>query len=374
MARAPGASRSTSARSPICATPDARKRKSPSWRYARANGLWHDPDAAPRYTQTIEIDLASLRVSLAGPRRPQDRLDAAQVPAALRDAIGVSGAADARVSEAVPVDAAAATWRSRRARTRPTRVCSSSAGLRKNARRQGLKPPAWVKTSLAPGSPPRRAARVPACCRIWKRSGSRLRAMAARHASATGPLLPVVSEAIARGEAEPVAVLSGNRNFPGRVHANIDSALLASPPIVVAYALAGRALSTSHAIRSERTRAAGRCISRTCGLARRGGSGRRCCDRRRTRGQRGRILRSVERARCTGVCTFPVGPCFDVSAAAALRNVRAFPSAGSNHSPRILCSSSATTSRPTTSRLRVRFPRRATPACGSSSVATNPPT
>ena len=137
---------------------------------------------------------------------------------------------------------------------------------RKNARRQGLKPPAWVKTSLAPGSPAAaNASRVPACCRIWKRSGSRLRAMAARHASAPGPLLPVVSEAIARGEAEPVAVLSGNRNFPGRVHANIDSALLASPPIVVAYALAGRALSTSHAIRSERTRAAGRCISRTCG-------------------------------------------------------------------------------------------------------------
>jgi aconitate hydratase len=212
--------------------------------YARANGLWHDPAAAPRYTQTMEIDLASLRVSLAGPRRPQDRLDAAQVPAALRDAIGVSGAADASASEAVPVDAVAIAAITSCTNTTDTGLLVTAGLLARKARRLGLKPPAWVKTSLAPGSP--------AAASRLTRAGVLPDLEAVGFAIAgygcttcignSGPLLPIVSEAIARGEAKPVAVLSGNRNFPGRVHANIDSALLASPPIVVAYALAGRAL------------------------------------------------------------------------------------------------------------------------------------
>jgi aconitate hydratase len=212
--------------------------------YARANGLWHDPGATPRYTETIEIDLPGVRVSLAGPRRPQDRLDSDRVPAVLREAIGVSGAADACGSGRVPVDAVAIAAITSCTNTTDTGLLVTAGLLARNARRLGLKPPPWVKTSLTPGSP--------AAAGRLARAGvlDDLEAIGfaiAGYGCATcignsGPLLAEVSQAIGRGEAKPVAVLSGNRNFPGRVHADIDSALLASPPIVVAFALAGRAL------------------------------------------------------------------------------------------------------------------------------------
>ncbi len=114
--------------------------------------------------------------------------------------------------------------------------------LARRARRLGLRPAPWVKTSLTPGSP---AAR-----RRLERAGllADLEAMGfavAGYGCATcignsGPLLPAMEAAVAAGVV-PVAVLSGNRNFPGRVHAQVDQALLASPPLVVAYALAGHA-------------------------------------------------------------------------------------------------------------------------------------
>ena len=119
----------------------------------------------------------------------------------------------------------------------------TAAGLlARRARRLGLRPPGWVKTSLTPGSP--------AAHRRLERAGllADLEALGfavAGYGCATcignsGPLLPVMAAAVARGAA-PVAVLSGNRNFPGRVHAAVEQALLASPPLVVAYALAGHA-------------------------------------------------------------------------------------------------------------------------------------
>jgi aconitate hydratase len=212
--------------------------------YARANGLWHRADASPHYTAVIEVDLSTLRVSLAGPRRPQDRLDAEEVPAVLRDAIGVSGTGDAAASERVPVDAVAIAAITSCTNTTDTGLLVTAGMLARNARARGLHPPPWVKTSLTPGSP--------AAAGRLRRAGvlADLEALGfsiAGYGCATcignsGPLLPVVADAVERGEAKPVAVLSGNRNFPGRVHAQIDNALLASPPLVVAYALAGRAL------------------------------------------------------------------------------------------------------------------------------------
>jgi len=211
--------------------------------YARANGLWHDADAHPRYTNEIEIDLSILRVSLAGPSRPQDRLDASAVKAALQPMLDAALCADDTRVTAIPVDAVAIASITSCTNTTDTGLLVTAGLLAKRARTRGLAPPPWVKTSLAPGSP--------AAANRLARAGvlEDLEALGfaiAGYGCTTcignaGLLLPLAVEAIERGEAKPVAILSGNRNFPGRVHAQIDSALLASPAIVVAYALAGRA-------------------------------------------------------------------------------------------------------------------------------------
>ncbi len=202
--------------------------------YARANGLWYDPAAEPRYTSRIDIDLGAIRASVSGPRRPQDRMDTAEVAATLvEDTAPVQGFPTASVAIAALTSCT---------NTTDFGMLVAAGLLARKARQLGLHPPAWVKTSLTPGSP---AAR-----RRLKAAGllEDLEALGfgvAGYGCATcignsGPLLPVMEVAIKEG-AKPVAVLSGNRNFPGRVHAQIDHALLASPPLVVAYALAGHA-------------------------------------------------------------------------------------------------------------------------------------
>lgn len=211
--------------------------------YARANGLWYEAHAHPRYSDELEIDLASLRVSLAGPTRPQDRLDAAQVRDALQPLLGDALRSEDTRASAIPVDAIGIASITSCTNTTDTGLLVGAGLLARKARARGLAPPPWVKTSLAPGSP--------AAAGRLARAGvlADLEALGfgiAGYGCTTcignaGPLLPMTAQAVERGEAKPVAVLSGNRNFPGRVHAQIDSALLASPAIVVAYALAGRA-------------------------------------------------------------------------------------------------------------------------------------
>ena len=201
--------------------------------YTRANGLWHDPDAAPRYTATIEIDLTALRPSLAGPRRPQDLLDPAALPATIAPGPAVAG---------IPAGAVAIAAITSCTNTSDFRLLAAAGLLARKARALGLAVPPWVKTSLTPGSP--------ASERRLRRAGllddlAALGFAIAGYGCATcignsGPLLPATAAAVAAG-LRPVAVLSGNRNFPGRVHDLIEAALLASPPLVVAFALAGRA-------------------------------------------------------------------------------------------------------------------------------------
>jgi aconitate hydratase len=207
--------------------------------YAKANGLWHDDANAPVYTKVIEIDLASLAVSLAGPRRPQDRVAPAQVATVL----GYSDCKAPSESEGIPVDALGLAAITSCTNTTDTGLLVIAGLLARNARRRGLKPPAWVKTSLTPGSP--------AAVDRLQRAGvlGDLEALGfhvAGYGCATcigqsGPLLPLLEPAVVGGKVQAVAVLSGNRNFPGRVHSQIDDAFLASPAVVVAYALAGRA-------------------------------------------------------------------------------------------------------------------------------------
>ncbi len=208
--------------------------------YARATGLWFDPGCEPRYTAMITIDLSALRPSVAGPRRPQDLLDLAEVPCALAKA---GSGADLPFVDGIPADAVAIAAIASCTNTSDFGLLAAAGLVARKARALGLTIPAWVKTSLTPGSP---AAELQ-----LRRAGllDDLEAMGfgiAGYGCATcignsGPLLPATAAAVETGGLRPVAVLSGNRNFPGRVHAQIESALLASPPLVVAYALAGRA-------------------------------------------------------------------------------------------------------------------------------------
>ncbi|MXP62087.1 aconitate hydratase AcnA [Roseomonas sp. M0104] len=208
--------------------------------YAKAQGLWHDPASEPRYTEVLELDLSALRPSLAGPRRPQDRLAPAEVPAALAANGTVVGGLAA---EGIPSDAVAIAAITSCTNTSDFALLAAAGLVARRARERGLTVPKWVKTSLTPGSP--------SAERRLRRAGlledlTALGFGVAGYGCATcignsGPLLPAVQRAMEREGLKPVAVLSGNRNFPGRVHAQLEAGLLASPPLVVAYALAGRA-------------------------------------------------------------------------------------------------------------------------------------
>lgn len=189
--------------------------------YAKRQRLWFDPDAEPRYTEVIEIDLSAVEISLAGPRRPQDRVSPAQA--------------------IIPNGAVAIAAITSCTNTSDPRLIIAAALLAKNARAFGLRPPAWVKTSFAPGSP--------TATRYLRRAGL-LEDMEALGFAVvgygcttcignSGPLTDAMIAALENPATQAVAVLSGNRNFPGRVHDRVQDAFLASPPLVVAYALAG---------------------------------------------------------------------------------------------------------------------------------------
>ena len=182
--------------------------------YAQAIGLWYEPEAAPRYTETISIELPSLRPTLAGPRRPHDRLAPDQVPAVMAPL--TAGAKPPAEGDDVPEDAVAIAAITSCTNTTDLGLLVTAGLLARKARRLGLRPPAWVKTSLTPGSP--------ATARRLARAGllEDLEALGfgiAAYGCATcignsGPLLPVVAEAMERRGIKPVVVLSGNRNFP----------------------------------------------------------------------------------------------------------------------------------------------------------------
>ncbi len=202
--------------------------------YFRAQGLWGDPDAAPDYADVIELDMDTLEPALSGPHRPQDlrSLATARQHVATAKTPKQQGAPD------MPVAIAAITSCTN---TSDPRLLIAAGLMARKAREFGLTPPAWVKTSLAPGSP---AAR-----RYLQRAGLLDDLEAVGFAIVgfgcttcignSGPLTPAMNELLQSGSVSPVAVLSGNRNFPGRVHGQVTDSFLASPPLVVAYALSG---------------------------------------------------------------------------------------------------------------------------------------
>ncbi|QIV87265.1 aconitate hydratase AcnA [Glutamicibacter mishrai] len=207
--------------------------------YYQAAGLWFDPQGQPEYTDVLELDLGQVRLSAAGPRRPQDLMEVSQIPQALEgEADGVEDDAGGLPRFAIALAAITSCTNT----TDPKLLIAAGLVARK-AREYGLKVPHWVKTSLAPGSP--------AAMSYLRRAGlledlgyagfDVVGFGCTTCIGNSGPLSEPISQELAEAAIRPVAVLSGNRNFTGRIHPDLDLGFLVSPPLVVAFALVGRA-------------------------------------------------------------------------------------------------------------------------------------
>jgi aconitate hydratase len=219
--------------------------------YAKAQGLWRE-DGAPdaEYTDVLRLDLATVQPSLAGPKRPQDRVRLPDMQKAYRDAFARDqdkwkSAGPARVK-----DGAAFELRDGAVVIAAITSCTNTSNpavmlgaglLARNARERGLRVPPWVKTSLAPGS------KVVTEYLTRSRLLDDLEALGFNVVGYgcttcignSGPLNAPISKAISENRLSVASVLSGNRNFEGRVHQEVRMNFLASPPLVVAYAIAG---------------------------------------------------------------------------------------------------------------------------------------
>ena len=220
--------------------------------YARAQGLWREdgqPDAL--YTDVLELDLGDVEPSIAGPKRPQDRIALSSAAASYRKILadtvsnrGEGGSAlvtldgaDVEINDGSILIAAITSCTN----TSNPAVMLASGLLARNAAAKGLKAKPWVKTSLAPGS------RVVSDYLEKAELIDDLEAVGfytvgygcTTCIGNSGPLKPEIADAVTSGNIVGTSVLSGNRNFEGRIHALVQHNFLASPPLVVAYALAG---------------------------------------------------------------------------------------------------------------------------------------
>ncbi len=262
--------------------------------YAKEQGLWHDPAAEPRFSERLELDLSTVVPSLAGPKRPQDRVSVTEAKDSFRGALAdyvrddreeqEESGYDEAVEESFPASDAPSHTSGNGAPHKPSAApkdggrpsspvtisldgqemeidhgavtiaaitsCTNTSNpsvmigaglLAKNAVDRGLTRKPWVKTSLAPGSK--------VVSDYYERSGltpylDKLGFNLVGYGCTTcignsGPLIPEVSQAVQENDLAVVSVLSGNRNFEGRINPDVKMNYLASPPLVVAYALAG---------------------------------------------------------------------------------------------------------------------------------------
>ena len=212
--------------------------------YARAQGLWRDAGSPePEFDDTLDIDLDAVVPSIAGPRRPQDRIPITQSKPAFASALKERGGTAVPFSGDKPGDGAVliAAITSCTNTSNPS-VMMAAGMLARAARERGLRPPDWVKTSLAPGS------RV--VTRYLESAGllddlSALGFEIVGYGCTTcignsGPLREDIARHVEESGLGGCGVLSGNRNFEGRIHPQVYFNYLASPPLVVAWALAGR--------------------------------------------------------------------------------------------------------------------------------------
>jgi aconitate hydratase len=242
--------------------------------YAKEQGLWHDPRRVTRYSEELTLDLSTVVPSIAGPRRPQDRITLADARTAFREVLpdyvtetsldnGLAGTFPAsdpvatsdgtRASNPIQVTLEDGTTTSvdhgsvviaaitSCTNTSNPSVMVGAALLARNAVERGLNRKPWVKTTLAPGSKVvmdyyERAGLLPYLDKL----GFNLVGYGCTTCIGnSGPLPPAISEAVNDHDLAVVSVLSGNRNFEGRINPDVKLNYLASPPLVVAYALAG---------------------------------------------------------------------------------------------------------------------------------------
>ncbi len=241
--------------------------------YAKAQGLWREPGHEPVYTDTLELDMDDVEASLAGPKRPQDRvalknmkasfellMETAEGPAESREAkleseggqtaVGVDNSYEHPASqplemngESTRLDPGAVVIAAITSCTNTSNpsVMMAAGLIAQKAVAKGLKTKPWVKTSLAPGSKVvTDYLRVAGLQDDMNKLGFNLVGYGCTTCIGnSGPLPDAVEKAITEGDLTVASVLSGNRNFEGRVHPQVKTNWLASPPLVVAYALAG---------------------------------------------------------------------------------------------------------------------------------------
>jgi len=220
-------------------------------KYAKAQNIWHDPNATPRYSEHLELNLSDVVPSIAGPKRPQDRVPlneakssfAKSLPSYLTEktntgdiSVAVNGR-EGKVSNGSVVIASISSCTN----TSNPSVMIGAGLLAKKAAERGLTSKPWVKTTLAPGSK--------VVTNYYDKAGltpylEKLGFNLVGYGCVTcignsGPLPQEVSKVVNENDLAVAAVLSGNRNFEGRISPDVKMNYLASPPLVVAYALAG---------------------------------------------------------------------------------------------------------------------------------------
>lgn len=218
-------------------------------KYSKAQGLWRDNDNEPEYTDSLELDLSDVTASLAGPKRPQDRVNMEQLGSNFDLILETNGQSGDKDKE-VPVkgqdyslshgDVVIAAITSCTNTSNPS-VMMAAGLLAQKAIEKGLIRKPWVKSSLAPGSKVVTDYLAKAGLNEYlDKLGFHLVGYGCTTCIGnSGPLDDEITEAINEGDLTVSSVLSGNRNFEGRVHPEVKANWLASPPLVVAYALAG---------------------------------------------------------------------------------------------------------------------------------------
>jgi aconitate hydratase len=215
--------------------------------YAKKQGMWHDPSVEPRFSQVVELDLSTVVPSISGPKRPQDRIALSDSKEAFEKVLptylsektnkGEVKAGSTRVKNGDVVIASITSCTN----TSNPSVMIGAALLAKKAVEKGLKSKPWVKTTLAPGSKVVTDYYDRADLTQYMQAlGFHLVGYGCVTCIGnSGPLPIEVGKAIHEGDLAVTAVLSGNRNFEGRISPEVKMNYLASPPLVVAYAIAG---------------------------------------------------------------------------------------------------------------------------------------
>ncbi len=219
--------------------------------YSKRQGIWHDPNATPRFSEHLELDLASVVPSIAGPKRPQDRVSLSDAKAAFAKSVPTYlSDKSARTPVEVTVNSRTGSVTNGSVVIASITSCTNTSNpsvmigaglLAKKAVEKGLQSKPWVKTTLAPGSK--------VVTNYYEKSGltpylERLGFNLVGYGCVTcignsGPLPVEVSKAVNENDLAVAAVLSGNRNFEGRISPDVKMNYLASPPLVVAYSIAG---------------------------------------------------------------------------------------------------------------------------------------